>query len=143
MVDLVLNVILFRDFALMRKSLWYLKMITGIINEEWRSVSGLASYQVSNIGRVRKLPCCRIIKARPDTCGRLQVNMFDNRQKKLLYVHRLVAREFIENLGNTPIVDHIDGDKANNCASNLRYATISENAINKKPQKTELRCTKV
>ena len=37
-------------------------MITGIINEEWRSVSGNANYQVSNIGRVRNVGTERILK---------------------------------------------------------------------------------
>ncbi len=36
--------------------------ITGIINEEWRSVSGYANYQVSNIGRVRNVKTEKILK---------------------------------------------------------------------------------
>ena len=43
--------------------------------------------------------------------------------------HRLVAIAFIEN--DEPLyktmVDHIDGDKSNNCANNLRWLSKSDN----------------
>lgn len=42
-------------------------------------------------------------------------------------LHRVVAETFIPNPLNLPEVDHIDGDKSNNCVSNLRWVTRSEN----------------
>lgn len=46
------------------------------------------------------------------------------------YVHRLVATLFIENPENKPEVDHIDTNKLNNKASNLRWVTRVENMNN-------------
>lgn len=42
-------------------------------------------------------------------------------------VHRLVAEAYVPNPDNLPIVDHIDEDKTNPSASNLRWVTTQQN----------------
>lgn len=40
-----------------------------------------------------------------------------------------MATAFIDNPNNLPTVNHIDGDKSNNCASNLEWASYADNNI--------------
>lgn len=42
-------------------------------------------------------------------------------------VHRIIASLYISNPNNKPIVNHIDGNKANNNLSNLEWVTAKEN----------------
>lgn len=58
--------------------------------------------------------------------GYIQVHL-DGEGERL---HRLVAQAFIPNPEGKDIVDHKDGNRANNCVSNLRWVTAQENARN-------------
>lgn len=50
-------------------------------------------------------------------------------KRKLCRVHVLVARMFLENPLNLPVVNHKDGNKANCCVNNLEWVTHSQNSI--------------
>ena len=67
----------------------------------------------------------------------MRVILSDNGKNKTYFVHRLVAAAFIPNPENLPEIDHIDGNRANNDATNLRWCTRKQNlnyqkAINNK-----------
>lgn len=70
----------------------------------------------------------RILSPKAMENGYLRVNIKRCGTQKTLLVHRAVAEAFIVNPHNKPTVNHLDGDKANNCVGNLEWATHSENA---------------
>ncbi len=48
----------------------------------------------------------------------------------MLYVHRLVAQEFVENPDDKDFVDHINRKRSDNTILNLRWVSGSENQMN-------------
>ena len=97
-------------------------------------------YQVSNFGRVRSVDMLisnrygtltrkkgRILKDGICGSGYRGVSLSIDGKSHTNYVHRLVAQAFIENPKNKPEVNHIDGNKENNHASNLEWVTHKEN----------------
>ena len=69
----------------------------------------------------------KVIQINKRRCGYHEVNLYKNNNVKRFKVHRLVAQAFIPNPQGKPQVNHIDGDKSNNRASNLEWATDKEN----------------
>ena len=99
---------------------------------EWKDILGYeGKYQVSTKGEVYSEISGKILKqfyrgSRPDN-KYLVIQLWENNKQKTVSVHRLVAQAFIPNPNNLPCVNHIDGDKTNNCVENLKWCTYSEN----------------
>ena len=112
------------------------------MNEVWKDIDFIKGfeglYQVSNLGRVKSLG--RVIIYPNSKWGKLNGGVFRperilkaktkryagvtiSNSKNKIYpnIHRLVALAFIPNPHNKPCVNHTDGDKQNNCVSNLEW----------------------
>lgn len=95
------------------------------MSEIFKEIETAQGWFISNKGQIKdKDGNIRIPTPHPK--GYLQTSL----SGKNYLVHRLVAKAFIPNPENKPQVDHIDGDKSNNCVENLRWTTSHENNSN-------------
>src|SRR5690606_38396846 len=98
-----------------------------MLDEEWSPVVGYEGfYEVSTTGRVRNSSTGKI-KAKTLLRGYEKVCLWKQGTVNSPLVHRLVAKAFIPNPNNKPQVNHKDGNKQNNCVSNLEWVTAKEN----------------
>jgi hypothetical protein len=96
--------------------------------EAWKDCPVYAeNYEVSDMGKVRNRHTRQLIKPMTDHKGYLRVRLSLKDVKKSARVHRLVASAFMLNPLNLAQVNHIDGNKNNNHASNLEWISNAEN----------------
>lgn len=115
-------------------------------DEEWKAVpieqfAGL--YEISSHGRLRACPKVtsdgrrlpeKIIKPTETTKGYLQYKLYNDGFRVSVNAHKLVAITFgliywNEHSLTELQINHKDGNKHNNCVSNLEPCTPSENTI--------------
>src|ERR1035437_48694 len=111
------------------------KPIVYLSGELFKDVSGYDGlYKVSNFGRILSVgDGCnlidKILKARVNKMGYLQLVIRKYHVEKTFLAHRLIALAFIPNPQNLPQVNHIDGVKTNNHISILEWVSSSGNKI--------------
>lgn len=100
--------------------------------EEWKDIDGRDGYQISTYGKARSFKNNRhglcdtphILKPDVNSNGYLRVYLGCDYHP---LVDRLVAKAFIPNPHNYPIVRHKDDDRLNNHVDNLEWGTQSDN----------------
>jgi len=103
-------------------------------NEQWRPIEGFPRYQVSDMGRVKsftnpKKP--KILRPFRLKSGYMMVHLvrgeqWGNCNTECIRVHKLVADAFIPNPQNKCHITHINRDRSDNRAENLRWITREE-----------------
>ena len=96
--------------------------------EKWKKIDGV-NFMISNRGRVKCITTGEIKKPSKAKNGYLVFTAWnpDLEKKVLLYVHKLVAAYFLPIDQYNECVNHIDGNKENNCVENLEWCTLAEN----------------
>lgn len=107
----------------------------------WRKIKGYGDrYRISDTGKIVSnysgIPVI-LQRAVIGKNGYYHIELYNNGIRKNFLVHRLVAKVFVPNPKNKPQVNHKDGNKINNCKSNLEWATSSENMRHAYPKLLE------
>lgn len=102
--------------------------------EVWLPVRGYEGlYEVSDLGRVRNIAARKgtvpglILRHRETRDGYLKVVLRDCGRDRAMTVHRIVYEAHCRPLGADEEVDHVDGNKKNNCRLNLDAVNRLEN----------------
>lgn len=95
--------------------------------EEWKPITGYEGlYEVSNLGNVRN-NLGQPIKQYTSCGGYKRVLLKKDGFTEYVYMHRLVASEFIDNPMGLPVVNHINEIKDDNRVENLEWCTQKYN----------------
>lgn len=105
--------------------------------EEWRDIPGYEGYyQVSNIGRIKRISTDHILKPWCSKRGVKSVNLCKMNTCRTTRVHVIVASTFIGEKPKGMEICHNNGDCTDNRLENLRYDTHKNNELDKKKHGT-------
>lgn len=103
--------------------------------EIWKIVNDAPKYEISSFGNVRnaktKKPRKYFLSNGYPTVTLQKQDLSVGRKSNHL-LHRLVAKAFIDNPNNYPVVNHIDGNSENYKIDNLEWCNQKENLYHSK-----------
>ncbi len=104
------------------------------MSEQWKDIKGYANYKVSNYGRVASKTSSGTKQVKPyeKDNGYLYVDLYKDTVRSGKRVHILVAEHFVPGKKEGHTVDHKDRNRHNNKATNLIWASVSDQNKNRK-----------
>ena len=107
---------------------------------KWKIIEEYPHYSISDAGIVRRNHYTRIdkigrktdvkemiLKQHVDKDGYLRVTLVKDGKNYFAPLHRLIAKAFIPNPNNYPVINHKNENKKDNSLENLEWCTVSYN----------------
>lgn len=112
--------------------------LEGEIFKEIHESFNCEGYYISNFGRLYSFKSKRFLTQNPrKQCGYVYGYLIDKNSKAVCKAIHIFLMITFYGKAEDKVIDHIDRNKTNNHISNLRYATQSENNINRTLDKTK------
>lgn len=94
-----------------------------------------SNYEINKMGQIRNIKTGNILNGTKDNWGYKSYTLRFNNKNYHRLAHIMVARQFIPNPHNMPVVNHKDENKMNPCIDNLEWTTVEKNAKHGTTQK--------
>lgn len=103
-----------------------LMLIDGV---QYQEVSGYPRYYAGEDGSIYSSISNKILRPGIGSTGYLTVRLFDEQHEgHTVQVHRIIAKTWIQNDEDKPLVHHKDENKTNNSVDNLAWVSSIENS---------------
>jgi len=94
-----------------------------------KPIKGFENYVISDCGVITNTKTGRVLKQNKNQKGYCQVQLSNNGYSKTISIHREVFKNYNGVIKHGLEINHIDGNKENNCSSNLEQVTKKENML--------------
>lgn len=92
-----------------------------------KTIQGFENYLITDKGNVINRKKNKTVAQFLHRRGYPMVSLYNKGKKRNIYVHRLVAMNFVPNPENKPTINHLNENKLDNRACNLNWLTVGEN----------------
>ena len=99
----------------------------------WHTITGYPHYLIADSLAIKSLHsggrrgASELLKIKSNKQGYLYLRLTENRKRRIVFLHNLVATTFLPPRPDGHLVNHKNGVKADNQPQNLEWATSSEN----------------
>lgn len=107
------------------------------IKGRYKQIKNFEDYYITEFGEVYSTRLrgnereSHLHKIKPKNPGKsnkyLNIILCNDRCQTTKSIHRLVAEAFVDGYFDGAVVNHIDGNNRNNCATNLEWTTVKDN----------------